>query len=120
MYKQIYHGDASIVGCVIGANGENINQLKNSLIAQNSLQWIHWDKLHEYWEVKGTTLGIVQYAINWIHCQEIKFHIEAYQKSQVQSLSRITVVNQSVSNHSTSDSINWRIKDSHHLSTYPF
>lgn len=120
MYKQTYYGDESVVGFVIGVNGENLNELKNSVIAQDCLQWIHWDNLNKSWEVKGTTLAIVQYAINWIHYQEMKFHIEAYQKTQAQSLSRVIVVDQSVSNHSRSDSTNWRIKEPVSLSTYPF
>jgi len=120
MYKQTYYGDASVVGFIIGSNGENLNELKNSIIVRDSLQWIHWDGVNQTWEVKGTTLAIVQYAVNWIHCQEMKFHIEAYQKTQAQSLSRLIVVNQSIFNHLRSDSTNWRNKDPTILSTDPF
>ena len=88
-YQQIYYGDEQVVGSIIGVNGNNVSNYKETASLSTSegiLHWIHWDNTEGKWIVRGSTLTVVNDAIRWILSEETRFHLRSYQRQQAEGL----------------------------------
>jgi hypothetical protein len=117
-YQQIYYGDDQVVGLIIGVNGKNVSNYKDtvSLSAwEGTLHWIHWDNTEGKWIVRGSTLTVVNNAIRWILKEETRFHLMSYEREQAKGLTTVTVISGTVSRSSqpkssspSAENSNWR------------
>lgn len=117
IYQQTYYGDEEVVGSIIGANGNNVSNYKDTVSLSTSegiLHWIHWDNAEGKWIVRGSTLTVVNDAIRWILSEETRFHLRSYQRQQAHGLENITVIDgpsrssQPSTSISGAENSNWR------------